>query len=111
MITTSRPQKHEKAKPEAITAPRPEPASGPESVYIHIPFCTHKCEFCDFAAFAGLSHMEDEYTAVVCSEMTERLNLAQRPLIKTVFFGGGTPGLISTANLQKIFQTLLTLVD
>lgn len=101
MISTSRPQPHEKAKP-ALT---------PESVYIHIPFCTHKCEFCDFAAFAGLSHMEDEYTAVVCAEMTSRLDLAQKPRIKTVFFGGGTPGLMSVTNLQKIFQTLLSLVE
>lgn len=101
MITTSPPVQHEKAKP----------AGKPESVYIHIPFCTHKCEFCDFAAFAGLSHMEDEYTGVVCLEMARRLDLPQKPKIKTVFFGGGTPGLMSADNLQKIFQSLLSLVD
>ncbi len=101
MITTSLDKEHEKAKP----------SRAPESVYIHIPFCTHKCEFCDFAAFAGLSHMEDEYTAVLCSEIKSRLNNCQRPKIRTIFFGGGTPGLLSTANLQKIFDTLRAAVE
>jgi oxygen-independent coproporphyrinogen-3 oxidase len=100
MITTSLGKEHEKAKPARV----------PESIYVHIPFCTHKCEFCDFAAFAGLSHMEDEYTAVLCSEIKSRLNNYQQPKIKTIFFGGGTPGLMSSANLQKIFQTLRSFV-
>jgi len=86
----------------------------PASIYVHIPFCTHKCEFCDFAAFAGLSHMEDEYTTVVCSEMAARLSsdlLPGRPKIETLFFGGGTPGLMSIDNLKKIMQNLHGLVD
>jgi oxygen-independent coproporphyrinogen-3 oxidase len=96
MITTPRGKAHEKAKPADI----------PESIYVHIPFCTHKCEFCDFAAFAGLSHREDEYTETVVSEIASRLNNWQKPQIKTLFFGGGTPGLMSEANLEKIFQAL-----
>jgi len=90
------------------------PAHMPASIYVHIPFCTHKCEFCDFAAFAGLSHMEDEYTTVVCSEMAARLSsdlLPGRPKIETLFFGGGTPGLMSIDNLKKIMQNLHGLVD
>jgi len=61
--------------------------------------------------------MEDEYTTVVCSEMAERLKLFNleptpaRPKIDTLFFGGGTPGLMSIANLQKIMQSLHGLVD
>jgi oxygen-independent coproporphyrinogen III oxidase len=99
MITTKAANQHKK------------PAAAPESVYIHIPFCTHKCAFCDFAAFAGLSHLEDEYTDVLCSELHSRLNLAKRPYLQTIFFGGGTPGLMSTKNLGRIMETLRSLAD
>lgn len=81
------------------------------SAYIHIPFCSHKCEFCDFAAVAGLSHLEDEYTEIVCKEISERTALIDQdetPIkLSTLFFGGGTPGLADPKNLDKIIKTLL----
>ncbi|MBS1952990.1 MAG: radical SAM family heme chaperone HemW [Cyanobacteria bacterium SZAS-4] len=77
------------------------------SAYVHIPFCTHKCEFCDFAAFAGLSHLEDEYCQIVCREIEQRdaSSSAQRKL-DSVFYGGGTPGLIEVSNLSLIHSQL-----
>src|SRR6185369_3731208 len=78
--------------------------------YIHIPFCTHKCDFCDFAAFAGMDHLEDEYCRVVIREIGERLN-GQRPKVRTMFYGGGTPGLIASSNLEKIHEAFLQAVD
>jgi len=77
------------------------------SAYIHIPFCSHKCEFCDFAAVAGLSHLEDEYTDIICREIEQRVARINSPIkLSTVFFGGGTPGLASPDNLKRIFETL-----
>ncbi|MBS1997311.1 MAG: radical SAM family heme chaperone HemW [Cyanobacteria bacterium SZAS LIN-2] len=112
MISTSQAEKHENPDRKAASTP----VSTPSSIYVHIPFCTHKCQFCDFAAFAGLSHMEDEYTNVLCSELAKRLDLAtlkqkDKPQIETIFFGGGTPGLLSLANLQRIMESLRALVD
>lgn len=77
------------------------------SAYVHIPFCTHKCEFCDFAAFAGLSHLEDEYCQIVCKEIEQRnaTDSGQRKL-DSVFYGGGTPGLIGVSNLASIHKQL-----
>ncbi|MBI2809338.1 MAG: radical SAM protein [Candidatus Melainabacteria bacterium] len=77
------------------------------SAYVHIPFCTHKCEFCDFAAFAGLSHLEDQYCEIVCKEIDQRdcASAAQRKL-DSVFYGGGTPGLIGISNLSLIHKRL-----
>ncbi|CAN5130855.1 radical SAM family heme chaperone HemW [soil metagenome] len=77
------------------------------SAYVHIPFCTHKCEFCDFAAFAGLSHLEEEYCEIVCKEIDQRdsTSSAQRKL-DSVFYGGGTPGLIGVSNLSLIHKRL-----
>lgn len=81
------------------------------SAYIHIPFCSHKCEFCDFAAVAGLSHLEDEYTDIICREIEERVARLNSPIkLSTVFFGGGTPGLASPDNLKRIFETLSNVV-
>lgn len=79
----------------------------PESAYIHIPFCSHKCEFCDFAAFAGLMHLEDEYCQILKTEISGRLKNS-RPRLKTIFYGGGTPGLIRPENLQSIHSHLLS---
>ncbi|CAN5473870.1 radical SAM family heme chaperone HemW [soil metagenome] len=83
-------------------------AISPQSAYIHIPFCTHKCEFCDFAAFAGLIELEDEYCQVLVGEIESRLAPRTEPLsLKTVFYGGGTPGLIKPSNIAMIHKQLL----
>jgi oxygen-independent coproporphyrinogen-3 oxidase len=79
------------------------------SAYIHIPFCSHKCDFCDFVAFAGLTHLEDEYCRIVCEEIKTRLRvLDAKPSLTSIFYGGGTPGLISPSNISKIHSTLLS---
>jgi oxygen-independent coproporphyrinogen-3 oxidase len=83
------------------------------SAYIHIPFCTHKCEFCDFAAFAGLNHLEQKYCDVLCREITERLDVLLQDdqyrdsALISIFYGGGTPGLIESENLARIHHALL----
>jgi|694.fasta_scaffold87777_3 oxygen-independent coproporphyrinogen-3 oxidase len=77
------------------------------SAYVHIPFCTHKCDFCDFAAFAGLSHLEEQYCQVVCDEIAQRsVNSVADPVLDSIFYGGGTPGLIAVSNLEKIQSCL-----
>lgn len=85
---------------------KPKPC--PQSAYIHIPFCTHKCEFCDFAAFAGLIELEDEYCQILAAEIESRLGQRQEALsLKTIFYGGGTPGLIKPSNIAMIHKQLL----
>ena len=82
----------------------------PISAYIHIPFCSHKCDFCDFAAFAGLDHLENEYCETVMREMEARLK--QDPLpeeLVSIFFGGGTPGLIDPKNIAALKDKLSSL--
>ncbi|MBX9939028.1 MAG: radical SAM family heme chaperone HemW [Candidatus Obscuribacterales bacterium] len=93
--------------------------TAPKSVYIHIPFCSHKCHFCDFAAFAGLESRQDEYLSAILIEIEERLaqyfqkELGNRdepargkPVLETIFIGGGTPGLSPLSHLQSITQSL-----
>lgn len=78
------------------------------SAYVHIPFCSHKCDFCDFAAFAGLDHLAPEYCRIVESEIEQRLR--SQPVcepLSSIFYGGGTPGLIDPQLLKIIHDKLL----
>lgn len=78
------------------------------SAYIHIPFCSHKCDFCDFVAFAGVTNQEDEYCEVVREEISARIKaLGTKPRVTSIFYGGGTPGLIKPSNISKIHSVLL----
>jgi oxygen-independent coproporphyrinogen III oxidase len=81
------------------------------SIYIHIPFCSYKCDFCDLAAVAGLSNLEDDYCQIVCNEIDSRLSqLDEKPNISSIFYGGGTPGLLESAKIAKIQTKLLNWV-
>lgn len=83
----------------------------PRSCYVHIPFCSHKCHFCDFAAFAGLEAREPEYFQVLAREISTRLTDFQREtegeiVLETLFVGGGTPGLSRIEELKLMKSTL-----
>ena len=75
----------------------------PLSLYVHIPFCTLKCSYCDFNSYAGIEGLMGPFVEALCEEM--RLwggALAQgwgpepheKTAVETVFFGGGTPSLL-----------------
>lgn len=69
-----------------------------ESVYIHIPFCRQKCKYCSFVSFAKQELIED-YINALLSEIKERYN---KEKLKTLYFGGGTPSLLSPVHFEKL---------
>ncbi len=80
----------------------------PLSVYLHVPFCTVKCAYCDFNSYANL---EDEIPAWEAA-LVEELRLwaaasAGRP-VPTVFFGGGTPSLLEGEAVQRLMDQVRT---
>ncbi len=89
------------------------------SIYIHIPFCRHRCSYCDFNTYTSLGDLKRAYADGVCAEI-ERVALrplrqAQRPLrplrqtqrpFSTVFFGGGTPSLMPPDTIAQILGTV-----
>ena len=78
-----------------------------QTAYIHIPFCAHKCDFCDFAAFAGVDDLTEEYCSTVVREIGERVSIEPNENVLTsVFYGGGTPGYIEPAQLSSIHDRL-----
>ena len=63
----------------------------PLGLYIHVPFCKHKCIYCDFYSLAGQEARMDDYTAAVCAHLTETAPFAAGHMVDTVYIGGGTP--------------------
>ena len=77
------------------------------SVYIHIPFCVSKCDYCDFFSVpCGVRAVPDEYVSALCNELRFRLGGLARPEISTIYIGGGTPSLLSPRQLQAISGVL-----
>lgn len=73
------------------------------SVYIHIPFCTHRCAYCDFNTYAGQEAAIPAYVEALGREIEfVAARAPDRIKIHTVFFGGGTPSLLSPAQLNTI---------
>ncbi|MBI2762079.1 MAG: radical SAM family heme chaperone HemW [Chloroflexi bacterium] len=76
------------------------------SLYLHIPFCDHRCAYCDFNAYAGLETLIPAYVDALGTEVrfwAERLGA--RP-VPTVFFGGGTPSLLPLPLLERTLATI-----
>lgn len=72
------------------------------ALYLHIPFCTAKCGYCDFNSYEGLGHLVPAYTPALVQELELWAPAARRFQVRTVFFGGGTPSLSSLADLESI---------
>ena len=78
----------------------------PIGIYVHIPFCKSKCAYCDFVSFGGaLSKYEEQYVNSLISEISEYKS-EDKITVNSIFFGGGTPSLISTASFEKIVSAL-----
>lgn len=63
-------------------------------IYVHIPFCKHKCSYCDFCSFPDKSAYEEAYMACLYKEMELRKEQLKDYVFDTVYFGGGTPSVI-----------------
>jgi oxygen-independent coproporphyrinogen III oxidase len=109
------------------------PAKHPVSLYFHIPFCTHRCAYCDFNTYAGQESMIPAFVDALCKEIeyigvrapevhrdypgtarqgkcSERSRSDNRGAVEahTIFFGGGTPSLLSPKQFESIFKAIRT---
>lgn len=71
------------------------------SLYLHIPFCRHRCAYCDFNTYTSLMDLREAYADALVAEMAQVAGNVQRP-VHTIFFGGGTPSLMSPESLGRI---------
>lgn len=77
-------------------------------IYIHIPFCVRKCAYCDFLSFPSDADMRSQYLAALKQEIRARLDVQKEPpfFLSSVFFGGGTPTVLSGEELAGILAEI-----
>ena len=76
-------------------------------LYIHIPFCVQKCHYCDFLSFPSGEETREKY----CQALTEEIKEAARalqpgPSVRSVFFGGGTPSVLTARQTDRLMQCI-----
>ena len=75
-------------------------------VYIHIPFCVRKCLYCDFLSMPAPETMRARYVETLCAEIAAEAVRYRAYRVSTAFVGGGTPSVLSAAQLTDIFSCL-----
>jgi oxygen-independent coproporphyrinogen-3 oxidase len=78
----------------------------PTGIYIHIPFCRSRCSYCDFATGIYNVDAAERYVAAVVSEIDSYAQISAPDLVDTIYFGGGTPSLLSSDQLQRLLETI-----
>ncbi len=74
-------------------------------IYIHIPFCKQRCFYCNFHFSTQLKNTAEMVNAI-CKEIAMRQNYLQDKNLQSIYFGGGTPSLLSQKQLLQIFETI-----
>ena len=75
------------------------------ALYVHLPFCKQKCNYCDFVSYANKEGLIDAYVETLVQEIKLQLPTLDAPL-STIFFGGGTPTLLEPKHYEKIINTI-----
>lgn len=72
------------------------------AMYMHIPFCLNKCNYCDFLSFKSTDEEREKYVdAIICE-----INMYPKFPLETVYFGGGTPSLLTPEQISRILNNL-----
>lgn len=76
-------------------------------IYVHIPFCVSKCSYCDFLSFDNCSYaVQLQYIDALIQEIKLYKAFADRYVVKTIFFGGGTPSLLDEVFIGNILKAI-----
>ena len=76
------------------------------SLYIHIPFCRSKCDYCDFYSLAGKEDRMDDYQKALLKHLKEAAALTKHYLVESIYFGGGTPSYYGEKRLRELLGTI-----
>lgn len=74
-------------------------------IYVHVPFCRSRCVYCDFFSTIR-EEMAASYVEALCREITARRHELPHAHVRTIYFGGGTPSLLSPALLRQVLETI-----
>ncbi|HZW11376.1 MAG TPA: radical SAM protein, partial [Phycisphaerales bacterium] len=81
------------------------------SLYIHVPFCFHKCHYCDFYSLVDTRDRQDAFVARLVRELRALAPLGRAEPLETIFVGGGTPTLLRTDLWETLLGELARLFD
>lgn len=83
------------------------------SLYIHIPFCVKKCNYCDFLSFSSSDTVKKQYIKALCQEIEsffavqkQEKDNTEEIIIKTIFFGGGTPSILGAKQIEEVMDAV-----
>lgn len=79
---------------------------GSLGIYIHIPFCRSKCDYCDFYSLAGQENRMDDYQRALLAHLKETAFAARGFVVDTVYFGGGTPSYYGARRLRELLSAV-----
>jgi oxygen-independent coproporphyrinogen-3 oxidase len=100
---------HSPARPEDRPVPPADdptalpPWLWPRAAYVHVPFCAHRCGYCDFAIATGQDHLIGRYLDALVAELS---TLGTPRPVRTLFLGGGTPTHLHPAQLERLLGEL-----
>lgn len=75
-------------------------------IYVHIPFCKKKCDYCDFISFSNKDNIQEQYIETVCKDIVKSKEQAVNYEVSTIYFGGGTPSYIDSKLIGKVLEAI-----
>lgn len=75
-------------------------------IYVHIPFCVKKCDYCDFISYPNKFEMQKEYIKKLIEEIEDNKDLLKNNEITTIYIGGGTPSSIKPELVKEVLNTI-----
>ena len=75
-------------------------------IYVHIPFCKRKCAYCDFISFSGKARLIEKYVEALKREINKCKISKEDYMVKTIYFGGGTPSFIESKYIVEILEAI-----
>ena len=75
-------------------------------IYIHIPFCVKKCDYCDFLSAPATDELKKEYLSALLIEIESYRDIMKDYVVPTIFIGGGTPSCLEAEDIQIILETI-----
>ena len=78
----------------------------PLGIYVHIPFCVKKCNYCDFLSAPSTKEVQKCYIDALLKQIQSYKALVKEYEIKTIYFGGGTPSLLEIEEMERVFTEI-----
>ena len=82
-----------------------------QHLYLHIPFCKHKCGYCDFNAYAGMDRLMPDYVDALERELSAAREQHPFGRLETIYFGGGTPSLLPADLIARLLRFVRATFD